>query len=502
MISYADLTGLPGATVVGAGAAADFAEVVIDSRQAGPGSLFVALVGDRDGHDFVPTAVAAGATGLLVSRAPEAGDVLDSRLTVVVVPDTHAALQALAAAHRRRSDVDTVAVTGSVGKTTAKELLGHVLSPHRRVRSSPKSYNNDLGVPLTVLGVDPGTTTDLVAEIGTNHPGEIAGLTAIAAPRIGIVTTVGYAHVGNFGTREALAEEKASLYAGVADDGVWLVNADDALLGEAVRRLERPAATRVVTVGRSEGADVRIGDLVVGTDSTRASITLDGLTHTVEIPLVGPHFAQTAAFALYVALDRGIAAADAIASIATFGALEGRGAVTLHEVAGGGRLRVVDDSYNGSPDSVLAALATLGASAGDRKVAVLGDMRELGDWTEALHQRVGEVVAESATDLVFVGDSYPVVATAEIGRGMPGGRILPAESATDAARLLQGLLEDDSSGSTTVLLKASRFKHLERVALALEGRQVACELATCTLYIHCGTCRRLEDASATPGPKD
>jgi UDP-N-acetylmuramoyl-tripeptide--D-alanyl-D-alanine ligase len=324
---------------------------------------------------------------------------------------------------------------------------------------------------------------DLVAEVGTNHPGEIADLAGLIRPRAAMVTNIGHAHLGNFVSREALADEKASLYKAVRGDGVWFVNADDDLLLAAVERLERPAATRVITYGTAPEADVRASDVVVDENGTRGSLTTGGQTVRFVIPLIGKHFAATAAAAVAVALERGLDLADAADALASFPGSVGRASVTKR-----GNLRVIDDSYNGSPDSMLAALDTLASLPEQRKIAVLGEMRELGDWSDAMHEAVGAKAGLSVTDLIFIGPSFDIVRDTATASGLATDRIHRAESATHAAWVLEGLLTDDP---TAMLVKGSRFVHTERVALALEGLTVKCELAVCELYIHCRTCPKL-----------
>ena len=455
-----------------------YRNVVTSSLEAGPGDLFVALIGARDGHDFIEAAVAAGATGVVVSRDVE----IPTGVEVYRVENTLQALRALAVEVREKSSADVLAITGSVGKTTTKDVLAHMLNAlGRDTLSSPKSFNNHLGVPLTLLMLD--DQDDLVAEVGTNHPGEIADLSALVRPRAALVTNIGHAHLGNFESREALADEKASIFKSVEPAGVWFVNADDDLLVAAVDRLERPDATRVITYGTSADAEVRAIDVVVDENGTTGQLIAKGRAVPFAIPLIGRHFAGTAAAAAAVAVERGLDLADAAEALASFPGSVGRASVTLR-----GNLRVIDDSYNGSPDSMLAALDTLATLPEPRRIAVLGEMRELGEWSDAMHEAVGAKAGASVTDLIFIGPSFEIVRGQAKAAGLSADRIHPAESATHAAHILENLLDESP---TAVLVKGSRFVHTERVALALEGLTVRCELAVCELYIHCRTCPKL-----------
>lgn len=491
MIEYDALRRLSGVSLSGH-PRSSYAGVATNSREVQPGDLFVALHGARDGHEFLDDAIASGAGGVVVDRPFAVDADADADVTVVQVPDTLRALQELGARARDASSADVLAITGSVGKTTAKNVIAHVLARHGTVLSSPKSYNNHIGVPRTLLLLEP-THTDLVAEVGTNHPGEIADLVALVRPRVGLVTNIGHAHVGYFGSREGLAAEKAALFSGVAPGGVWVVNADDALLTRAVADLDRPEATRIITYGEHADADVRVSDVAVGAAGTTGTVTVAGESAPFLIPLLGRHFALTAAAAIAVAVERGMTLADAVKALATVESSEGRASISTVR---SGLVRVIDDSYNGSPDSTLAALETLGGLPEDRRIAVLGEMRELGDWSDRLHQEVGRTTAGTATDLVFIGPSADIVRSAAVAAGMPADRIRTAGSATEAAEVLESLLDDTP---TAVLIKGSRFVHTERVGLALEGVDVRCRLALCELYIHCRTCPLLLVPQAGPG---
>lgn len=455
--------------------AAPYRGVVTSSLDAGPDDLFVALIGARDGHEFVDAAIAAGATGVVVSE-----DIaVPAHVEVYRVADTLEALRSLARAVRGQSATDVLAITGSVGKTTTKDVLAHVLAHlGRDALSSPKSFNNHLGVPLTLLMLD--GQDDLVAEVGTNHPGEIADLSALVRPRAALVTTIGHAHLGNFASREALADEKASIYRSVDPDGVWFVNADDQWLRDAVARLVQPPATRVISYGTAVDADVRVIDVAVDENGTTGVITAGELSIPFVIPLIGSHFAVTAAAVVAVALERGLDPFAAAGALASFPGSVGRASVTKR-----GHLRVIDDSYNGSPDSMLAALDTLAGLPEGRRIAVLGEMRELGDWSDAMHEAVGAKAGSSVSDLIFIGPSLPIVREAAIAAGLPADRIHAALSATEAADVLLDILGEEP---TAVLVKGSRFVHTERVALVLEGLRVTCQRTVCDLYIHCRTC--------------
>ncbi|MGW8565792.1 UDP-N-acetylmuramoyl-tripeptide--D-alanyl-D-alanine ligase [Isoptericola sp. NPDC055881] len=394
-------------------AAADVAvtgPVEVDSRRVRAGSLFVALPGERvDGHDFAQAAVDAGATLVLAARELEG-------LPTVVVDDVQAALGELARAVlarvRATGDVRVVAVTGSVGKTTTKDLLGQLLAdllpddvaPADGLVVPAGSYNNEVGLPLTVLRVTEATRF-LVLEMGADGPGNIAYLTRIAPPDVGIVLAVGVAHVGKFGSVEAIARTKSEMVTGVLPGGTVVLNADDQRVA-AMSALASPEHT-VTTFGTISSADVRATDVEVDA-SGRARFGLVGQVGAdaspVELRLVGAHHVSNALAAAAAVLALGGTVADVAAGLSR------ATPVSPHRMAVTERpdgVTVVDDAYNANPDSMRAALRTLAVMAGRtrRSVAVLGEMLELGDGARAAHDAIGRLVVRlNVKLLVVVGD--------------------------------------------------------------------------------------------------
>ncbi|UNX55976.1 UDP-N-acetylmuramoyl-tripeptide--D-alanyl-D-alanine ligase [Georgenia sp. TF02-10] len=443
-----------------AGAVVD-GDVVADSRAAGPGSLFAAFAGARaDGHDHVPAALAAGAAGALVSApgAVLAAGAEPGRL--VVVPDVAAALGALArhvlAALRAARPTDpprVVAVTGSVGKTTTKDLLARLLAPLGPLIAPPGSFNNEIGLPLTVLRADHATTT-LVLEMGADHVGNLAYLTSVAPPDVAVVLVVGRAHLGEFGGIENVARAKGELVSGLLPGGTAVLNADDPRV--AVMGALAPA--RVVTFGRGERpADVRATGVRLD-DAGHPTFTLTAPAGSAEVTLalVGEHHVTNALAAAAAALDLGVRL-PAVAA-----ALAGAGPASPHRMAVTDRddgVRVVDDAYNANPDSVraaLAALTTLGA--GRRRVAVLGEMLELGDAADAEHRAAGAAAARAA-DVVLAVAAAPLAAGARAAAAH-GTEVREAGDVDDAADQLAGLLR----AGDVVLVKGSNGTGLWRLA--------------------------------------
>ncbi|WP_110181598.1 UDP-N-acetylmuramoyl-tripeptide--D-alanyl-D-alanine ligase [Nocardioides solisilvae] len=452
--ALADLLGGRVVGPEGAAAVVVRAEAFLDSRDVVPDGLFVALAGERaDGHDHATAAVAAGAAAYLGSR--EAGP------PGVVVDDVVAALGRLA-----RHVVDSLpglvvlAVTGSQGKTGTKDYLSAVLAGAGPTVATAGNFNNELGVPLTVLRAGPGTAY-LVVEMGARGVGHVARLCEIAPPRVAAVLNVGTAHVAEFGSREAIARAKGEIVEALDARGTAVLNADDPL----VRAMAPRTRGRVLTFGSDPAADVAVRG-VEGDDLGRFRFELGhaGEWHEVRLTQLGAHQVPNAAAAAAMALGAGVpldrAAAALTAAVAT-----SRWRMERHERADG--LLVVNDAYNANPESVVAALDTLvriGAARSGRTVAVLGEMRELGAEEEAQHRRVGAHAADAGVDLlVTVG---PVAARiAEAARDRPGwaGRAVVTDTRDEALAWVR----ENVTAADAVLVKASRGAALEHIAHGL-----------------------------------
>ncbi|MDU8911167.1 UDP-N-acetylmuramoyl-tripeptide--D-alanyl-D-alanine ligase [Aestuariicoccus sp. MJ-SS9] len=365
--------------------------VSIDTRSLAPGDLFVALKAARDGHDFVAQALEKGAAAALVARVPE-GVAADAPL--LVVDDVQAGLEALGRFARARAAAQVVAVTGSVGKTSTKEMLRTLLGAHGSVHAAEKSYNNHWGVPLTLARM-PAEAEFAVIEIGMNHPGEIAPLARMAAPDVAMVTIVAPAHLAAFESIEGIAREKGSIFEGLGPEGVAVLNADlpvSGILREAAR-----GAARTIGFGASEAAEYRLTNVQVGDATTvaRGLIGEEKVLFKVSVP--GRHFAQNAMGALAVADALGLDRALSVAALGRWSPGAGRGArevIHLDAVETDLTIELIDDAYNANPASVAAALEVLagaepkhdiGRVSKGRRIAYLGDMKELGRTEAALH---------------------------------------------------------------------------------------------------------------------
>lgn len=376
--------------------------VAIDSRTLAPGDLFVALSGPglaRDGHDFVADALNRGAAAALVSRAP-AGLAPDAPL--LIVSDTQAALEALGVARRAETPARIVAVTGSVGKTGTKEALRHVLARQGATHASAASYNNLWGVPLSLARM-PRTTRFGAFEIGMNHAGEITPLTRQVRPDVAIVTTVEAVHLEFFPSVSAIADAKAEIFSGLSG-GVAIINRDNAYADQLIATARGHAGT-ILTFGEDPRADIRLTAIDLDGEGSTVTIDLAGRRLAARIGLPGRHVAMNCLAVLCAVDALGADAERAAEDLADLGAVEGRGLRHVVKIDDG-TLTLVDESYNASPPSIRAALAVLGASARDaarvagRRIAVFGDMRELGPAADDLHSDLAPDVARDA-DLLF-----------------------------------------------------------------------------------------------------
>ncbi|MFI6093775.1 UDP-N-acetylmuramoyl-tripeptide--D-alanyl-D-alanine ligase [Streptomyces sp. NPDC051218] len=440
-LSLAEIATLVDGRVTGDATVTVSAPAVLDSRHGEPGGLFVAMAGERvDGHDY---AGRTRATAVLGSRP--------TTLPTVVVDDVPAALQTLAAhtVARLRERLTVVALTGSQGKTSTKDLLNVVLSGAGPTVATHGSYNNELGVPLTMLRAD-AHTRFLALEMGARHLGDIAHLTGLVAPDIAVVLNVGQAHIGEFGSRAAIARTKGELVRGLAPGGTAILNADDPRVAAMRALTDGP----VLTFGRAEHADVRVQDLVLDRLG-RAAFTLrtSGASARVALPLVGAHQALNAAAAATAGLAAGIRLVTSAVALST--ASPARWRMEPRTLACGATL--LNDSYNANPDSTRAALDTLAAIAGRRRIAVLGTMLELGAASEAEHRAVGAYAAARADLVAVVGNAARPVADAARERAVPF-----ADNQAAVAWLREIL-----TGGDVVLVKASRGARLDEVAAAL-----------------------------------
>ena len=423
--------------------------VAFDSREVGPGDLFIAMPGSiHDGHEFIPQAIDAGAAGLIVSQPVDAPHVL--------VEDTAKALQDLGRAARERTKAMIIGVTGSVGKTSTKEALYAALERWRpgKVHRSVKSYNNHTGVPLSLARM-PRDAEYAVLEMGMNNPGEIAALTRLVRPHVAIITAIAPAHIENLGSEEAIADAKAEIFEGLEPDGIAIIPNDSPHRDRLVRAARR-RADHIITFGRGD-ADVHALH-AVRADQGGSLITaaLLGSDITFTISQRGEHWVSNALAVLATVEAVGADAGVAGLALADLGGLKGRGA--RHQLRlGGGEALLIDESYNANPASMAATLKSLGAESGvARRIAVLGPMRELGAHSDALHASLAPAVIDARVDaLVLVGEDMRPLEDALGGRV----NVVRVGDADEAAEALLDLIRPGDA----VLVKASNSIGLARV---------------------------------------
>ncbi|HXM00541.1 MAG TPA: UDP-N-acetylmuramoyl-tripeptide--D-alanyl-D-alanine ligase [Rhizomicrobium sp.] len=429
----------------------------IDTRTLKPGDLFVALKGDaRDGHEFVRAALDAKASAALVSRKPDGVSG-----TLLTVANTQRGLEDLARASRARSRAKIVAVTGSAGKTTTKEMLRLAFGALGATHASAASYNNHWGVPLS-LAVMPRETQFGIFEIGMNRFGEIRTLTSFVRPHVALITTIAPAHLEFFGSCEAIADAKSEIFENLAPGGCALIPADSSYVERLATRAKQAGVSRLLSFGAKAGSDARLTAMDDAEDGMKVDAEILGMKVTFRIGAMGAHMAGNAVGALLsvAALDGDVL--NAAAALSQFAALKGRGARFLLTLPGGSA-EIVDESYNANPASMAAALAVLGRSPAKRRIAVLGDMLEMGADGQAHHAALARDIEAARVDLVFANgaqmkalwDALPVSR-----RGAYG-----AASSDIAAQVAAAVLPGD-----VVLVKGSNGSRMSVIVDALKVR--------------------------------
>lgn len=412
-----------------------------DTRSLQPGQLFIALQGVRDGHDYIPAAIAKGAAAVLCSR--KVGD-----YPAILVKDPRTALGDIAREALKRIGAKVVAVTGSVGKSTTKEMIAAVLSGTFRVSKTPANHNNDIGMPMAVLDM-PEDAEVAVLEMGMNHFREIAYLSCIAHPDVAVIINVGTAHIEFLGTQQGIRQAKLEILEGMTPQGMLLLNGDDTML----RCLDVTPKQRITYFGASEGCDVRALDVSQKGGVLRFTVEAGRLTFPVEMKLEGEHYVADALAAVTVGLKLGVHPDKIRQQLDAFQNMSGR--QEIFEAKG---CTIINDCYNAGPESMAAALNVLGNRPG-RHIAVLGDMLELGDCAQAEHYKIGRIAAEKA-DMVFAfGPHAGRVLDGTITGGMPENMGRAFDSREELVTALRRAVKPGD----VILFKGSHGMHLEKV---------------------------------------
>ena len=405
-----------------------------DSRKLEEGQLFVALKGERDGHDFIPAALEKGAAAVLCTHC-------DGDYPAIVVEDTRIALGQIARGERQRLGVKVVGITGSVGKSTTKEMVACVLGSTYRVAKTPANHNNDIGLPMTVLSI-PEDAEIAVLEMGMNHFGEISYLTSIAKPDLAVITNIGTVHVEYLGSVEGILRAKLEILEGMAEGSTVLFNGDNALLWNLRGTLDK----NIVYFGVQNPESQILGQQIMQNDGTLsfAVKTADRL-FGMELPMEGEHYVPDALAAIGVGLQLKVSPENIQSSLSHFRNMAGR--QEIYEKNG---FTIIQDCYNAGPDSMAAALAVLGSRTG-RRVAVLGDMLELGVCADAEHYKIGRVAAKNADILLAYGPKSERMLYGAITGGMSQSK---ARAFTDREKMVEALKLLAKPGDT-LLFKGS-----------------------------------------------
>ena len=424
---------------------AEVSSVVIDNREAVPGSLFIAIRGERlDGHAFIDAAIDAGAAAVLCHKD------VDCRVPTVRVADTTQAFLDLAQSYRLEFDIPVVALTGSVGKTTTKEMIWCVLNAKYNAHKTYKNWNNEIGLPKVLLRLEPEHTA-LVLELGMNHKGEISRLSKTALPDIGVITNVGVSHIENLGSREGILAAKLELLDGMKPGSPVILNKDNDLLST----VELPDHRIVWFAVRDESADVRATDIRYLDDATEFTVVTPAGSCPVTLPTTGEHNVYDALAAIAAGLQLDISLEDAAAALHAY-----RPAGMRENVVEKGGVTVIEDCYNASPDSMKAMAETLmlKGAPGRRKIAVIGDMLELGDYSEEAHALAGQYMAEAGIDLLITYGPMSRYA-AESAREHGLLRVFDFQDKADLTKKLTGMLKPGD----VVAVKGSRGMQMEEI---------------------------------------
>ncbi len=422
----------------------EFLGANMDSRNIQPGQLFIALEGARDGHDFIPMAMEKGAAAVLCKHCA-------ANIPAIIVEDPRIALGKIAAGERQRIGMKVVGITGSVGKSTTKEMIACVLEGTYKVAKTPANHNNDIGMPMAILAMDADTEV-AVLEMGMNHFREIAYLTGIGKPDLAVIINIGTMHIEHLGTQDGILKAKLEITEGMAKDGKLLLNGDDGYLRKAPKQVDRPIA---FFGAENPDAWVRAEDVRQTSECLSFRVIWEGQMFPVELPVEGMHYVSDALAAVSVGLSMGVKISDIQARLGAFRNMAGR-----QEIFQEKNHTIIKDCYNAGPESMAAALRVLGGKPG-RHIAVLGDMLELGPRTHAEHYRVGRIAAENADIVLAYGPNAGRVVSGAVTGGMPDNKALAFDDRDQLAATLQRMAKPGD----VLLFKGSHGMHME---LALE----------------------------------
>ena len=413
-----------------------------DSRKIEPGQLFIALQGQRDGHEYVTAALEKGAAAVLCSRS--VGDIPS-----ILVEDTRKALGDIARGERQRIGMKVVGITGSVGKSTTKEMVTAVLAKSYRVSKTPANHNNDIGMPMAVLAMSEDTEV-AVLEMGMNHFHEIAYLASIARPDVAVITNIGTMHIEHLGSQEGILRAKLEILEGMEKDSKVILNGDDSMLWN----LHRREALRIIYCGfQNPKCDYFCSDVEQMPGLLQFKVNCDQLSFPAELSLEGMHYITDALLAIGVGMELGVDPTKIQEALSQFQNMAGR--QEIFEAAG---CTIIKDCYNAGPESMAAALAVLGNKPG-RRVAILGDMLELGVCTQAEHYRVGRIAAEKADILLAYGPNSSRIISGALTGGMGDANAKGFEDRNEIVAAMKRMIKPGD----VILVKGSRGMRMELI---------------------------------------
>lgn len=435
-----------------------FSEVNTDTRSIAKGALFVAFKGERfDGHNFVLQALKDGAAGAVVSEIRD--EYRQVQAPIFVVEDTVKAFQKLARFHRRRFHIPVIAVTGSVGKTSTRNLIATVLKQNYAVLQTEKNFNNEIGLPKTLLQLKPEHKACDV-EMGMRGLGQIQELAAIAEPTVGVVTNVGKSHIELLGSQENIAKAKSELVQALNEQGTAVLNDDDTF----VRHMDSLCKGRVIRYGTTDTADVRAEHISMNETGLHFTCHCFGKTFAVQVPVIGRHHVYNALAAIAVGHLTGLTVEQIQRGLASY-----KGVPLREELIHIGSYTFINDSYNANPASMSSAVHTLASLTQGRKIAILGGMGELGAWAPKEHAVIGKLIADEKIDiLITLGDLGAYIAEAARKNGMKN--VYTVQTHAEAAAQLKTLLQP----SDTILLKGSRTFEMEKILPYFERKSCEC----------------------------
>ena len=437
-------------TLIQGSAETEVHDVVTDTRAIQPGMFFVPLKGERfDGHNFVKEALAKGAVGFVTEQELS---IVSGEVCIIKVKDTLEALQDIAAYYRSKFPIPFIGITGSVGKTTTKDMIAKVLEQRYCIHKTKGNFNNEIGLPLTVFGLRNEHQIG-ITEMGMSGFGEISRLVYVAKPETAVITNIGLSHIEKLGSQDNILKAKMEIFENLSDNGVAVLNGDDSNLF----RLKGTLGFKVLYYGINNlENDYRAVNIIHHDDNMTFDTTIDGKVYTITVPVMGEHNIYNSLAAIAVGLRYGMDIQEIAKGIAEF--VPGNMRLNIFECKG---IKVIEDCYNASPTSVEAALKVLKQLNSKRKIAILGDMLELGEWTESSHRDIGRFTQENNADYLFaVGKYAERIKEGALNAGMPSERVYSFKDNNEINQTLESFLQQGDA----VLVKGSRGMKMENIS--------------------------------------